>query len=241
MNGRLESYIADTGRITDFSDLMGYFDEFVKGYGFETTVYMLIREALQSVELERGLIYHSFPADWAEHYIDQHYYAIDPCISIAPTEAEPYFWSKIGEMVSLTETQKAYMEDLARYGMVEGLSIPVFSAKGTIAYFAMASGESGLVLSPDEIAELQYIAHRTHVRYQELGGIDNPDMIILSPREKEVLYWIAQGKSNSVIASILDISDHTVDTLVRRCFQKLGVTSRVSAALRGVCAGLIAA
>ena len=37
----------------------------------------------------------------------------------------------------------------------------------------------------------------------------------------------------------LGISPNTVDTLVRRCFEKLGVSSRVEAALAGVALGII--
>ena len=51
--------------------------------------------------------------------------------------------------------------------------------------------------------------------------------------------WIARGKSYGVIADILDVSRHTVDTLVRRIFEKLGVTDRTTAAIRAVGAGIV--
>ena len=61
----------------------------------------------------------------------------------------------------------------------------------------------------------------------------------LTPREAEVLTWIARGKSNSVIADILGVSPHTVDTLVRRIYGKLEVADRTTAAIHGIGAGLI--
>jgi DNA-binding CsgD family transcriptional regulator len=54
----------------------------------------------------------------------------------------------------------------------------------------------------------------------------------LSPRETEVMAWVARGKSNSVIADILGISSHTVDAHLRRAYSKLGVYERVSATVR---------
>ncbi|WP_093162161.1 helix-turn-helix transcriptional regulator [Aliiruegeria lutimaris] len=63
----------------------------------------------------------------------------------------------------------------------------------------------------------------------------------LSQRQKEILSWVALGKSNSVIASILGISPHTVDTHLRRIFDRLDTTDRTVAAIRGIQAGLIAA
>ncbi|PRY21409.1 DNA-binding CsgD family transcriptional regulator [Aliiruegeria haliotis] len=61
----------------------------------------------------------------------------------------------------------------------------------------------------------------------------------LSPRQMEVLIWIARGKSNDVIARILGISRHTVDTHVRRIFEKFGTCDRTVAAVRAVAAGLV--
>jgi len=54
----------------------------------------------------------------------------------------------------------------------------------------------------------------------------------LTPRELEVLELISFGKSNPEIAIILDISTNTVTGYVSRIFLKLGVSDRVSAAMR---------
>jgi len=76
-------------------------------------------------------------------------------------------------------------------------------------------------------------------RYCELTANKLIEQFDLSPRETEVLGWVAQGKSNSVIADILELSPHTVDTLIRRIFDKLAVNDRTSAALLGVGSGLM--
>jgi DNA-binding CsgD family transcriptional regulator len=48
----------------------------------------------------------------------------------------------------------------------------------------------------------------------------------LSPRESQIARLIADGATNRLIASILDISLWTVSTHIRRIFAKLGVNSR---------------
>lgn len=53
----------------------------------------------------------------------------------------------------------------------------------------------------------------------------------LTEREAEVLVWIANGKSNKEIATILDISPRTVNKHLDRIFGKLGVENRTSAAV----------
>ena len=66
-----------------------------------------------------------------------------------------------------------------------------------------------------------------------------PERKSLAPREMEVLTLIARGKSNSVIAQILGISIHTVDTVCRRLMAKMATSSRTTAAVRAAQQGLL--
>ena len=61
----------------------------------------------------------------------------------------------------------------------------------------------------------------------------------LSPRETEVLTWIAAGKTDEEIAVILGISRNTVDTHMRHVFRKLDATNRVTAVVAGLTHGYI--
>ncbi|WP_456447380.1 LuxR C-terminal-related transcriptional regulator, partial [Thiolapillus sp.] len=56
----------------------------------------------------------------------------------------------------------------------------------------------------------------------------------LTPREKEILCLLAEGQSNKVIARNLGISDGTVKLHVKAILRKLGVHSRVEAAVIAV-------
>jgi len=61
----------------------------------------------------------------------------------------------------------------------------------------------------------------------------------LTPREHEILCHLSEGQSNKVIARNLNISDGTVKLHVKAILRKLGVHSRVEAAVmaveKGVC------
>jgi DNA-binding NarL/FixJ family response regulator len=61
----------------------------------------------------------------------------------------------------------------------------------------------------------------------------------LHEREMEVLIQLARGKPNKDIASILDISEHTVHAHLTNIFRKLGVNNRTEAILHAFRAGLI--
>ena len=56
----------------------------------------------------------------------------------------------------------------------------------------------------------------------------------LTPRATEALLWLAQGKTNSDIASILGITESTVKKHVQEMFDKLGVETRGAAAVRAL-------
>ena len=52
----------------------------------------------------------------------------------------------------------------------------------------------------------------------------------LSKRETEVLSWVVQGKRDSEIGVILEISSRTVEKHVARILHKLNVENRTTAA-----------
>ena len=52
----------------------------------------------------------------------------------------------------------------------------------------------------------------------------------LTPRETEVLSWLAKGKTNRDIADILGLSHRTVNKHLEHIFEKLGVETRAAAA-----------
>jgi DNA-binding NarL/FixJ family response regulator len=56
----------------------------------------------------------------------------------------------------------------------------------------------------------------------------------LTPREAEVLLWIAQGKSNADIGTILGCAENTVKVHIARIFEKLGFENRNAATVRAL-------
>ena len=67
-------------------------------------------------------------------------------------------------------------------------------------------------------------------------AVVRPDL--LSPREREILKLIARGDSNKLIARALDIAETTVKIHVQHILRKLGLSSRVQAAVYAVNNGL---
>lgn len=91
------------------------------------------------------------------------------------------------------------------------------------------SGDS--VLSPEMTSKLV-----TRLRRQEQADekITEP----LTPREREILRWLAGGNSNKVIARNLDVTESTIKVHVQNILRKLNVASRVQAAVYAIEHGL---
>ena len=106
----------------------------------------------------------------------------------------------------------------------------------------VAAGEA--LLAPEVTARL--IAD--HVNRPEPGSTSDSDpsdldperrLNALTPREREVLLLIAQGLSNTAIATVLVLSTATVKTHVNRILAKLGLSSRVQLVVLAYEAGLV--
>jgi DNA-binding CsgD family transcriptional regulator len=53
----------------------------------------------------------------------------------------------------------------------------------------------------------------------------------LTPREAEILFWVAQGKTNCEIGTILQISSATAKKHLENIYAKLGTENRTTATL----------
>jgi DNA-binding NarL/FixJ family response regulator len=121
--------------------------------------------------------------------------------------------------------------------------------------FLTAKGEkpdqrSGMNLGADDYLTkpvgkadlLQAIHARLLRKEQQTGNEFRPNFDSYAPlrslgltsRVAEVLLWVAQGKTNGDIATILGISESTVKKHLLEIFQKLNVETRSAAALRAI-------
>jgi DNA-binding NarL/FixJ family response regulator len=146
------------------------------------------------------------------------------------------------------------MPELDGYGVLQALqSNPALARIPFI--FLTAKGEkadlrSGMNLGADDyltkpVANDELIhAIQTRLRRSEQQltrefkpDFSSPEPLLklgLTPRATEALLWLAQGKTNSDIASILGITESTVKKHVQEMFEKLGVETRGAATVRAL-------
>jgi len=117
---------------------------------------------------------------------------------------------------------------------------------GARAYLLKDSAESDLVRAIHAVAEgksffspaVSKVLLEDYVRkLQRAGGEDSFDL--LTPREREILQLIAEGKSNKDVANLLSLSVYTVETHRANLMQKLNLRSVPELILYAVRKGII--
>jgi two-component system NarL family response regulator len=112
-------------------------------------------------------------------------------------------------------------------------------------YRGLQAGAKGYLLKdakPNELLNAIRMVHRgqqyipPEVGAKLVQRMSNPE---LSERELEVLGLMAQGMSNSDIATALTIGESTVKSHVNRILSKLGVSDRTQAVIIGVKRGIV--
>ena len=179
-----------------------------------------------------------FPQAWVDLYRDERLYEIDPIPKAALETVHWFFWHDVDQHLTLTDKQKHYLTVLSQQGLGNGIAVPVFGPFGRDGYVGIGFG-SNQTPAQTVLNFMAVIAQFGHQRFCQILAADKVPEGALSEREQEILYWVVRGKSNSIIASITDLSPHTVDAHLRKIFRKLSVHDRVSASLRALSLGLI--
>jgi len=180
----------------------------------------------------------TYPAPWIKQYVQMGYMDIDPVVREGFLRTLPFDWSEL-KIQSVAEM--SFLTDALQHGVgPRGLSIPVRSKHGHRGLFSISSSRSErewVKFRENSLSLLIQVANRFHQRVvSEVFGEDRPH---LTPREIECLSWIAQGKSSSDIAVILNISPHTVRDFLKSARFKLDCVSAAQAVNKAVTSGLL--
>jgi DNA-binding NarL/FixJ family response regulator len=135
------------------------------------------------------------------------------------------------------------------YPRVEVVALTSFSEAERV-HQALEAGAAGYLLKDaeaDEVVAAVRAAHRGEVHLDPVVARTLTRSLIapartataLTPREREILVLVAQGRSNHEIAAALVISERTARTHVSNVLAKLGLASRTQAALWAVREGLV--
>jgi len=190
--------------------------------------------------LEDGLLMNNRPTEYTEHYIEQNYVVRDPVVTELRQTVDPYSWSDIRERRDLGKADQRIMDEARDFDVRDGLIIPIVTLSGTMSIFSPCGREPNLSRRARSAMEIigiySYQAlSRALVKRQRDEIAHRP----LTPREREILQWVAAGKSDDEIGEILSISAATVTAHVENSKRKLDAFKRTYAIVQAIRLGEI--
>lgn len=180
-----------------------------------------------------AIIASNWPARFLAAYDTMQPLKNSPVIARLRVSTAPIAWSLDASDQTPVGTMDGGRALLLRHGFARGTIIPVHSADGARAAVTF-EGTREPLLRP-ELHELAMEAALAYDRYFRLKNEPASDGARLSEREVQVLSWAANGKTSVEIATILSLSDHTVNSYLNSAMRKLDCVNRtqlVAKALR---------
>ncbi len=136
----------------------------------------------------------------------------------------------------MDEAKEAHLQD--------GIAIPICGQNGELAGVGVASSVGGIRPEKNVLSKIGVLAVQFHLVYTELekearSAADISREVQLTDREKEILLWAAEGKSDSIIAEIIGVSHSTIRFHMNNIFKKLNANERTLATVKAIRKGLI--
>ncbi|MEO0637633.1 MAG: LuxR C-terminal-related transcriptional regulator [Pseudomonadota bacterium] len=159
-------------------------------------------------------------------------------LSRARSSTLPFTWQIEAINAGLPDDKRQRAIDLfTDFNMTQGLVCPIHVPDQT-AYLIEFTGSS-IPKEPDLLNTMHILALHATERLRALTKPDPCQTIKLTQRERDCLYWTAEGKTSAEIATILSISEHTVNHYLSLAARKLNSHTRAQAIARAIRLGLI--
>ena len=187
-------------------------------------------------QFENVVVLKQWSTEWFDLYIKEQFVLDDPVVRLCRATTTPFEWDE-APFDRDREPRAAKLMNLARdFGLVRGFSVPVHTLEGYESCFSMSGAKPEL--DSGAKAALHLIALYAFERVRRLALAEEEENP-LTAREREILTWVAAGKSHGEIARILSITERTITAHAVSAAQKLGAANRTHAVVKAMQAKFI--
>jgi len=169
----------------------------------------------------------------------------DPVLATAAQSYAPFLWSDISRLAPLTAAQSGYLDSLHAAGVGAAVTVPIHRARdadqgGSYSVFAGCCSfmmKSGAPLPLSSLAAAHYIgalAFDTAENLRRAQSQDAPSGPQLTPRQRDCVVLVAQGKSDWEIGQLLGISESTVHKHIEDAKRRFSVSTRIQLVVRSL-------
>jgi LuxR family quorum sensing-dependent transcriptional regulator len=184
---------------------------------------------------DEGMVLNNRPQAYIDRYKEQNYLVRDPLVTELRKSVHPYTWGDIRQRRKLTKTEARIMDEGRDFGVREGIIIPIVTLSGSLSVFSPCGPDPDLSQRARSAIELigiysQQALKRALIHDRREEAAHAP----LTPREREIMQWVAVGKSDEEIATLLSIGAATVTTHVESSKRKLDAFRRTYAVVQAI-------
>jgi LuxR family quorum sensing-dependent transcriptional regulator len=186
------------------------------------------------------LLLNTRPQEYVDRYIEKNYVLRDPVVRELQLTISPFSWSDIRERRDLTRGEKSIIDEGREFGAKNGFIVPIVTNSGSIGLFSPCGAEPNLSKRARAAVEIigMYAFQalkRARLKQKRSEAVHTP----LTPREREIMQWVAAGKSDDEIGDILSLSTPTVTWHVENAKRKLDAFRRTYAVVQAIRLGEI--
>ena len=153
----------------------------------------------------------------------------DPFFVSTLTMGRPVHYSRLRKNGYLSDIQHELYRSYESEGILDGCAMMIMAKIGVYAYCSVGFSTVRDEIPHFVLRQFNIIFSEYFSRVEEISDSISGE---LSDREHQILTGISRGFSNAEMAAEYFISTSTIDTYVRRIFEKLGVNNRTEAVLR---------
>jgi LuxR family transcriptional regulator, quorum-sensing system regulator CciR len=213
------------GGITCPADLPSLMEAMTIGLGFS---YYAILDHVDPRDSNGSAIFlTNYPELWIEHFLDASLFLTDPVLAACRCTHLGFCWSDLAGFIPLSRTQRDILEGARNIGLGAGFSIPVNvpgyrSGSCNFAVKCLADLPRANLLAAQLLGMFAFEA----ARRLSYGTERKPGNVSLTPRQLECIILAGQGKSDGVIAQLLNLSENSVTNYLTAARQRYGVATR---------------
>ena len=179
------------------------------------------------------------PADYFKHYVQERYDLCSPVVAQMRRSRDPFRWSSVRYDKAANPKGHLCVSEAHDAGLEDGLCIPVRGSDDIMNGWVTIFTQSGR-FDVEAIDTLHFAGLSAHRRMREVARTGKAALrASLTPREREVLQWVAGGKTSEEIAVILNIAPRTIEQHVSAAAYKLDATNRVQTVVEAMRTGEI--
>ncbi len=215
-------------------EVIQLFEAEIKACGFHA--YIMAGLPSPGTALPDLTVAHGWPPEWFEMYTRENFSAMDPVPRYGASTVQPFEWSEARYDRQSNPAAHLVMTRATEFRLMQGYCIPLHYDEGG-AVISMATEQ--LNIDPVAKSALQLIGVYAHNRIRSLSRSKPENRDLLTGREREVLRWVADGKTSWEVSVILNISERTVKFHLLQASRKLNAVNRTSAVAKALARGLI--